>query len=207
MSSPISVDTRITIPPYYGLRTCDFLAIRSSKDWQIDIDEPFELGSLRTRITILGANRMIQLSIPVRKHPKGSRTSEIEIDYIQKWQNQHWRSIQSAYGKSPFFEFYKSELEVLFSASPKFLIEFTVPILQWIQKQFIPKGSLSVKMSLESDEKNGLSLLPLPGLADKVNEISEPEYQQVFGNEFVPRLSILDALFCNGPRYVNFKTV
>ena len=37
--------------------------------------------------------------------------AEVRIDYGQKWLNNHWRTIRSAYGKAPFFEHYCEDLE------------------------------------------------------------------------------------------------
>ena len=35
---------------------------------------------------------------------------DVRIDYSQKWLNNHWRTITSAYRNAPFFEYYADDL-------------------------------------------------------------------------------------------------
>src|SRR5688572_3394093 len=58
----------------------------------------------------------MQMIVPVTSKHGGVRTKDVRIDFSQKWLNNHWRTVQSAYGKAPFFEHYCNDLhEALFS--------------------------------------------------------------------------------------------
>lgn len=192
------------VPALYGLSVDQFL--RMETNWVVDLEEVFQKATLRTQIQLLGATGKISLSIPVKKHPAGTLTKDIRIDYIQKWQNQHWRSIQSGYGKAPFFEYYQAELEVLFSEKPEFLTDFTVPLLSWIHRQFFPKGFFSDNLAQNKIQFQPDNILYLS--IDRGNNGSQPpiRYPQVFGHNFVPDLSVLDFLLCCGPHFANRKT-
>jgi hypothetical protein len=74
----------------------------------VDIGELYKKQTYRNRCRINGANRVEDLVIPVRK-AQNATVSDIEIDYSQKWLANHLRSIQSAYGKAPFYEYYSEE--------------------------------------------------------------------------------------------------
>ena len=82
--------------------------------------ENYSKGSYRNRCHIAGAQGLQRLSIPLEggKHQQ-QPIREVRISNDESWQSQHWTSIKSAYGKSPFFEhyadvflpFYKKEYE------------------------------------------------------------------------------------------------
>jgi hypothetical protein len=77
--------------------------------------EPYKKAGFRNRCTLPGANGLINLSVPV----VGGRDQktifrDVKIDNREDWQKNHWRTIFSVYGKSPFFNFFSHELEALF---------------------------------------------------------------------------------------------
>ncbi len=59
---------------------------------------------------------------------------DVQIDYREKWVKDHWASIQSAYGKAPFFEFYKDDLQRIIFSKPKFLFDLNQELLQKIMQ-------------------------------------------------------------------------
>ena len=193
----------IILPANYGLSVSEMTEIYPNPNWAIKTYDVFERATARSTLQILGANGKISLPIPVKKYLKGTPTSAIKIDYLQKWQNQHWRSIQSAYGKSPFFEYYRTELEKLFLQKPDLLIEFTIPIIKWIHRQYFPKGNFSVIMAQDEQKFQPINHSILSMNWKKGTEKQERQYTQVFGQEFVTGLSVLDALFCEGPNFGN----
>lgn len=202
-TKPYSVFKQAQFPPYYGLTVEALGYLAHIPHWVVDANELFQPASPRTQISILGANGVINLQIPVKKFKKGTPTPAIQIDYIQKWQNQHWRSFQSAYGKSPFYEYYRQEVEHLFHQSPDLLIDFSLPFLKWIHSQYFPKGTFSANVACNQNLNTADDMLLLTFEMNKGKGISSRPYQQVFGREFVPRLSVLDSLFCLGPKIRN----
>ena len=56
---------------------------------------------------------MLDLSIPLL-HSSSRKMDEIEISYAEEWRKNHWRAIQSAYSKAPFFAILAAEMEELF---------------------------------------------------------------------------------------------
>ncbi|HRH33981.1 MAG TPA: WbqC family protein [Catalimonadaceae bacterium] len=196
----------IQLFPLYGIRAIDVFSLREKPNWEILAGHRFQPGA-GNRMSVLGANGIINLTIPVKKHPSGMPFFEIQIDHMQKWQNQHWRTLLSAYGKSPFFHYYKEEFEEIINNKPLLLIDFTIPIMKWVHKQLFRTGEFSVNMSPWGKEILENSIYPT--LANPENGLLEPEpiYCQVFGDKFVRGLSILDALFCEGPGYLKSKSV
>ena len=69
------------------------------------------------------------LTIPV--YSRGAQTEHITIDQIRivwdnPWNEDHWKSLQHAYGKAPFFKRYASLLEKFYARHDERLADFTI---------------------------------------------------------------------------------
>jgi len=97
---------------------------------KIDVFEHFIKQSIRTRCEILGHNGKQLLSIPVER-PFGNKTPIKDVRIIDNgWQNIHWKTLQTAYASSPFFEHYSSEIHNLLFLQEQSLIDFNEQIFQ-----------------------------------------------------------------------------
>ncbi|BDD11145.1 hypothetical protein FUAX_35770 [Fulvitalea axinellae] len=164
----------------------------------------YEKQSYRNRCRILTANKVANLSIPIcfgnrRKAP----LSEMKIATNDPWAKNHWKSIQSAYGKAPFFEHYEDFFKPHFENPPESLLEFDMGLLNTCLRL------LGISVDFELSDKYWEP--PVSGLNDfrskihpkknyENNNIITPKpYTQVFGHDFVKNLSVIDLLFCEGP--------
>src|SRR5690606_30373631 len=68
--------------------------------------ESYTKQSYRNRCRIKTSQRIDTLSVPVCKADRHTNIQDVRIDYSQGWVKDHWKGIQTAYGKSPFFEHY-----------------------------------------------------------------------------------------------------
>ena len=179
-----------------------FTAIRQADEVWIEAHENFVKQTYRNRCRILSTHGVQDLSIPVRHTGKKVLIRDLAIDHRQKWVNTHWRAIQSAYGKAPFFDYYAAELERIMLSRPERLFDMNWQLLTTCLK-FLGLDKKSIKQT-SSYVKN-----PETGISD-LRSIIHPKrqapewfstvpYHQVFGNNFVPNFSILDLLFCEGP--------
>ena len=167
----------------------------------IDAHENYVKQSYRNRCRILTANGVDQLSIPVIGSGKKIPTREIRIDHSQKWLNRHWRAIQSAYGRAPYFEYYADELERILRNKHEFLFELSRDLLTQCLEylQFDIELNFSNNY-VESPELDLRDLISLKSTKDARFSFNQQPYQQVFGNNFVGQLSVIDLIFCEGPR-------
>ena len=160
----------------------------------------------RNRCNIMGANGILPLSIPVLKgQAHKTYVRDIRIDYNKKWQKLHWRSMESAYRHSPFFEFYMDEFNPFYEQRFEFLIDFNAALLELVlqsleientlnySREFIDAGIVDYADYRETiHPKRDLSSDPL---------FVPLTYRQVFVERlgFKANLSIIDLLFNEGP--------
>lgn len=163
----------------------------------------------RNRCHIAGANGVLSLSVPVVK-PDTLKcpTRDIRISDHGEWRHLHWNAIASAYGSSPFFEYYQDDIRPFFEKRYTFLLDFNEAIRQ----------TLCELIGLEPHvEYTDLYAQPAPGEAD-LREAIHPKrnitetipsmqlkpYYQVFAPKygFLPDLSILDLLMNMGPESI-----
>jgi hypothetical protein len=165
--------------------------------------EHYQKQSYRNRCYINTATGVRPLIIPL-VHPGGkSLIHEVRIDYSQKWLNNHWRTIVSAYGKAPFFEYYQQELQKALFRKHVYLYDLNMEILAMCLKWLRYNIQVGETTSYERDAGIGIndfrSVLN-PKKADSCNSFFKSvKYQQVFGSKFVDNLSIVDLIFCEGP--------
>lgn len=169
----------------------------------IEVMEHFPKQSLRNRCTILTANGPMLLTVPVEKgHSHKKFTRDVCISYSENWQQKHWRAIESAYRKAPYFEFYAYRFEaVLFKKHPSLLAlneEFREMICGMVNCS--PDAEITMEYATHFD---GLDLREFEKTA--VHNFTVKPYTQVFSDRFpfYADLSIVDLIMNCGPDSVN----
>ena len=146
---------------------------------------------------------MATLVIPVTdKHGK-VQVNKVRPDYSQKWLNNHWRTIRSAYGKAPYFEYYADELHAILYQKHEFLYDLNRALLtmclRWLRSELVPEETLSYEKQYNSGYDDLRSCIT-PGNSEFVRSVYQAvPYRQVFGSTFVGNLSVIDVVFCCGP--------
>ncbi|HRX10993.1 MAG TPA: WbqC family protein [Draconibacterium sp.] len=167
--------------------------------------EHFNKQTYRNRCVILGGNGPIQLVVPVVKG-RGRKIliKDLKISYDIEWQRNHWRTIFSAYNSSPFFEYYKDDIQPFFESKFDFLFDFNFKIHETVCELLEIQNNTFLTTDFEKVPDDTLNLRETisPKISSEVDlEFKPQKYTQVFSDKlgFVEGLSILDLLFNEGP--------
>lgn len=197
-----SMHTLIDLP--YFPPIAYFSVCLLSETLTIDVCEYYEKQSYRNRCYINTSQGVLPLSVPIL-HSKDKKQiiKDIKIDYKENWVNIHWRSIVSAYRKSPFFEFYADFFREILYKKTIFLLDLNLEILNTCLR-FLGLNKNLVITQKYVEKKENLSYTDLrsfihPKKKDNALVFYQAKpYVQVFGSKFEDNLSIIDLLFCEG---------
>lgn len=164
--------------------------------------EHFQKMSYRNRYYISGSNGLITLSIPlVEGREQRTAMKDVLISNKDKWQVQHWRTLTSVYKRSPYFDFYEHDLERLYTIKFEKLADFNLASIQWLKQQLKLDFKEIITDSFEKEAADeDMRWIMKPGVErTKTDAVA---YYQVFADRtgFLPNLSLLDLLFSEGPR-------
>lgn len=200
-------DDIVVLPPVFCGTVGHYLRVRSSGSTMIGWNRRFDKRFKDThRFTIADTRGRLDLTVPIAK-PDSSRCAwgDVRISDHGKWWDVHRVALESAYGRTPFFEFYFDALLPMLTSG----VEDRFPLLRdlsdawdgWIRSKLLlpaPLSSVSYDYMPDSKDKDGLSC----NMEFAVNRL--PEYWQVRADKlgFISGLSVLDLIFNLGPEAV-----
>ena len=177
-----------------------------SDEVQIERYESFLKQTYRNRCLIATTQGVQALTVPVEHH-NCQFIRDLRISDHGNWRHLHWNALQSAYGESPFFEYYQDDIRPFFEKRWTFLFDFNEEIREKMcelidiqpnvssTSEFVAQHTDSIK-----DYRNVITPKhPVPD-SDFVSKPYYQVYQQKTGS--LPNLSILDLLFNMGPESI-----
>jgi len=179
-----------------------FACIHSFDHIIFEAYENYQKQTYRNRCYIRAANKIQLLTVPVVKEKDKVLTKDVRICYNQKWWKEHMRSLASAYGKAPYFQFYSEIFERIYQKKIVFLFDLNLEFMTICLELLSYNKTISLTESYSKippegvfDARGRIS----PGRSWQANGFYRPEpYNQVFGKEFDENLSVIDLLYNEG---------
>ena len=197
-------------------------------------DVQYDKRGWRNRNRIKTPSGPLWLTVPVLA--KGSQTEHIPIHEIrvcwdEPWNRAHWKSIQMAYARAPFFKQYAALVEEKYAGHPELLADFTIELTIVLARalgiqhtQFARSSQIEGVEGAKTDrlisvlQKVGAShYISGPSAKDYIEDdkfaaagitleymsYDYPEYPQLYP-PYDPQVSILDLFFMLGPRSLEY---
>ncbi len=184
-----------------------FSLLKKNEDSLIEHHEHFIKQTYRSRCEIYSPNGLHTLSIPLVKRNHRQSMKDIQISYDYDWRTIHWRTLESSYKRSPFFEYYEDDLYPFFHQEKyKYLIELNQALQEQVLLLLKLKTSYSFTKSYKAEYPNLVDLRNVIIPKSEEHTYQPKKYTQVFETRhgFLPNLSIVDLLFNEGPRACDY---
>lgn len=187
----------LKLPVRYLGSVRDFAAIAAADEVYIDPTEQFNKRDKEThRTAIADANGVIRLTVPIVKPQSLSKATigDIRISPHDQWWNIHFTALASAYGRTPYFEYYADDFRSLYSAEAVGmpLVDFNARLNLLVSRLI----QIPAKFIYDKAPDNALTL-------NDFNIQPVPYYQvRALRQGFIPDLSIADLLFNLGPEAI-----
>lgn len=185
-----------SVEHYVNVRAAEATAI----DWKRRFDKRFKVTH---RFAIADTRGRLELTVPIAK-PQSSQCcwGDIEISTHGNWWDVHRIALESAYGRTPFFEYYADSLLPMLTAG----VEERFPLLKnlsdawdtWIRHKLM----LPLPVAAETGESRPESPSIITEISNNATDFAQ--YWQVRADKigFIGNLSVLDLIFNLGPEAI-----
>lgn len=201
------MDTVLTHPCYFG-PISQFVALSHAEKIIFEHQDNYQKQTYRNRMYVYGANGKLLLNIPIKHTGNKSqhqKYKDVRIENAFDWQSQHWKSLQTIYRTSPFFEFYEDEFYPLYHTPFEYLLDFNYKCLELILDCLQLDLDYTRTQSYDPNPE-GLKDLRFLVAAKRKNQSQLEVYNQVFAPKhgYLNDLSIVDLLFNLGPEALSY---
>jgi hypothetical protein len=189
------LSSAIPFPPLSWWR----LALRTG-NILLDPQEYYQKMSFRNRYYLAGPQGKQLLSLPLEKgRNQRLPMNQVRMDTVSRWKINHWRTLVSLYGRSPFFEHFSETIQSLFQDDYEMLFDWNLKALELVSRLFNWDIRISEAESFQKSYPENYIDIRHRFLPKKL--FPDPaRYHQVFEDRtgFIADCSILDLLFCEG---------
>lgn len=195
---------------------------------EIEQWESFQKQTYRNRCLIATTQGVQALTVPIVRG-ESPLIKDIRISDHGNWRHLHWNALQSAYGDSPFFDYFQDDIRPFFENKWEFLLDFNeairvkmcelidIPVCSirftedYSAAPFADKEESASKSSVNSKPTTVNKYQDFRSAINPKHPAEDPDfvarpYYQVYQQKhgFLSNLSILDLLFNMGREGIFF---
>lgn len=216
--------TQPTFMPWYG-----YFALMKKVDEIVFLDDvQFNKRSWQQRNKIKLNDKEQILTVPVFSKNRFTQIiKEVKINKDSNYIDKHLKTINLAYNKTNFYEKYFDKIEKIYKMKHDNLFDLNMSIIFLIKNllNIKTKISFSSELKLQSKKENLIndiclnkkcsSYITTQGAKNYLSHLKNTKYNILYfdfddkkysqmGNNFLPKLSMIDLLFNKGPESSNY---
>ena len=118
----------ILIQPQY-LPTVNFFKKFKDNKILVDFNSDYSHFLNINKTKIVNRSNAFEMEVPLIFSSKNIKIKELKIDHNKNWINGHFQSIQSSYGRFPYYIYYVDEIIKILKLRHNFLIDLNYDLL------------------------------------------------------------------------------
>ena len=124
----------ILIHPTYFPSISHFVTMAKADTVTFEMEDNFQKQTNRNRAFIYSPNGSFMLNIPVKNSNSKQMTKDVKLETAFDWQKQHFKTLESSYRNSPFFEYFEDTLMPIFTKKHTFLMDLNIETIEIVSK-------------------------------------------------------------------------
>ena len=187
----------ILVQPKY-LPSVNFFKDFNDNEINIAMDLGYDDVDDINKTTLINSTNSFDIKVPITIPKKDCYIKDIKIDFSSNWINSHIQSIQSSYGKYPYYIFYIDEIIDKIKTRHNFLVDLNHDLLTLIHKFLNFKRPIRVNntKTTNNDKINRNDRSYINNKKQNIKDIRENFFH---GKVFDYDISVIDLLFLKGP--------
>ncbi|MCD8393601.1 MAG: WbqC family protein [Bacteroidales bacterium] len=197
----------VTLPPLLFPGPEYFAQAAAHGSWSVDKALRYDKRYKGThRFEIADTRGKIALTVPIEKPDFSTRPTwdDVRISRHGEWWDKHMTALESAYGRTPYFEFYISRLEPFFSRDTPDIYPTVARLSEGAANAVAAILDLdTISQRIDSEASDSIDLNRFKSTYIDLNRPDREAipYHQIRQESlgFIPGLSVLDLIFNLGP--------
>ena len=187
----------ILVQPQYFPTVNFFKKFENNKifiDYNSDYSQFLNINKTR----IVNLSNTFEMEVPLVFNSKDIKIKELKIDHNKNWINSHIQSIQSSYGKFPYYIYYIDDIIEVLKLRHNFLIDLNYDLLTLLYK-FLNFENKIQKFQNKYNLEDIIKVYNHYNSNIEKNNIEEERNNLFLGKKFDYSYSVIDLIFLKGP--------
>ena len=187
----------ILVQPQYFPTVNFFKKFENNKifiDYNSDYSQFLNINKTR----IVNLSNTFEMEVPLVFNSKDIKIKELKIDHNRNWINSHIQSIQSSYGKFPYYIYYIDDIIKVLKLRHNFLIDLNYDLLTLLYK-FLNFENKIQKFQNKYNLEDIIKVYNHYNSNIEKNNIEEERNNLFLGKKFDYSYSVIDLIFLKGP--------
>ena len=187
----------ILVQPQYFPTVNFFKKFENNKifiDYNSDYSQYLNINKTR----IVNLSNTFEMEVPLVFNSKDIKIKELKIDHNRNWINSHIQSIQSSYGKFPYYIYYIDDIIKVLKLRHNFLIDLNYDLLTLLYK-FLNFEKKIQKFQNKYNLEDIIKVYNHYNSNIEKDNIEEERNNLFLGKKFDYSYSVIDLIFLKGP--------